>query len=128
MMKNIDRNDVQKVLAYWFVDHKDIHSALKLLGCKYTDDINKWLLSDYLPFTEFELELMRHIDTDFHYLARDFNGVLYIYTSEVEKDLEEDEWVCPLGTSEIWYLVRGCFKSITWEDGPVCIDDYVKRG
>ncbi|MBP7319545.1 MAG: hypothetical protein KA953_00620 [Lachnospiraceae bacterium] len=127
-MKNIDRHDVQKVLAYWVVDHKDIHSALNLLGCKYTDDINKWLLSDYLPFTDFELEIMRHIDTDFHYLARDFNGVLYIYTSEVEKDLEEDEWVCPLGTVEIWYLVRGCFKSITWEDGPVCIDDYVKRG
>jgi hypothetical protein len=126
MMKNIDRHDVQKVLAYWVVDHKDIHSALKLLGCKYTDDINKWLLSDYLPFTEFELELMKRIDQKFHWIARDESGRLACFS---EKPSREGRYWHPDGECLWRDLPLDMFHNIQWSDEePVCIDDYVKRG
>ena len=77
-------------------------------------------------FTDDELCILRNIDKEFKWIARDeYRDVLYMYKEKPEKTKDGnwygDNW-CRIG------IYNHLFNSIQWEDEePVFIDDYVER-
>ena len=77
-------------------------------------------------FSQDELCILRNIDKEYKWIARDKRNTLYVY--------KEDE---PFTTGTVWNNYSGnyvrfpyddIFKSISWEDKkPTYIDDYVDR-
>jgi hypothetical protein len=79
-------------------------------------------------FTDDELCILRNIDKEYKWIARDDDGKLCMYT---EKPLKrETVWTATKNAyiTEL-YCFNHLFQSIQWEDEEsVFIDDYVERG
>ena len=132
-MKNKDRPEVQKACTdYWLTDFgTNIQYVLEPYGYDNSLRIDDWLNEEYIPFTEFEKELLSHIDINYKWIARDMNGTLFIYNLKPYKNTEEfpNIWLQAEEDSMRYIALKDIFNTIKWEDeNPVCIDDYVKRG
>ena len=83
-------------------------------------------LSKKREFSQDELCILRNIDKEYKWIARDKRNTLYVY--------KENE---PFTTGTVWnnhsdnyarFPYDAIFKSISWEDKkPTDIDDYVER-
>ena len=78
-------------------------------------------------FTDDELCILRNIDKNYKWIARDEDGELYLFKEEPCKKLGFWETKSVRTTEFLCY--NYLFQSITSEDEePVFIDDYVERG
>lgn len=78
-------------------------------------------------FTDDELCILRNIDKEYKWVARDEGGNVCIF---IEKPLKKETvWDFVRGTDYIeFHCYNHLFQSIQWEDEePVFIDDYVER-
>lgn len=67
----------------------------------------KWLREEYKYYvTENELKFVNILDTRYHYIARDKNGLLFLYNKKPEK--RSDAWV-------VYYADNLCAKRIYTE-------------
>lgn len=108
---------------FLYILNEDRYSHLEV-----NDLVNKEIIK--LPkkkkFTDDELCILRNIDKDYKWIARDKRNTLYVY--------KEDE---PFTTGTVWnnhsdnyarFPYDDIFKSISWEDKKATyIDDYVER-
>lgn len=78
-------------------------------------------------FTKDELCVLKNIDKQYKWIARDSSGNLCIFSEKPDK--YEEIWNNVINSDFIeFYCYNHIFKSIRWEDDePVCIDDYVDR-
>ena len=77
-------------------------------------------------FTDDELCILRNIDKEYKWLARDDNGDIYIFEGKPKNYY--GVWNSDESTTKKIELFNHLFDSITWEDEePVFIDDYVER-
>lgn len=78
-------------------------------------------------FTDDELCILRNIDKDFEWIARDYhNNSQKLFTEKPEKNRFKN-WLTD-GKYITFNAYNHLFQSIQWEDEePVCIDDYVER-
>lgn len=85
----------------------------------------EWSEQEALPDpTELEEGVLRAIDSEFKYIARDEDGKLYIYSQKPKKII--GKWA----SNELYNSLRltGLFDWIRFENAePWCIDDLVKR-
>lgn len=136
---NRDRAEVQRALTDWEAGIYDgysisINSLFFDLGYDLFggEELKTWLNKEVWQFTDFEIDLLKRISTDYHWIARDISGALFIYDKKPYKPLDgvsgqwkvlsEDvgDWIC--------FPLKSTFESIQWDDSePVCIDDYVDR-
>ena len=77
-------------------------------------------------FTDDELCILRNIDKEYKWVARDEGNTLYVYGNEPVK--YKRHWDSAY-KRKILSIFSHLFQSIQWEDEePVFIDDYVERG
>ena len=82
-------------------------------------------------FTDDELCILRNIDKEYKWIAKDRDGDLWIYTNKPKK--EDDGYWRDCSSKSLSFEPLDIFKNslfteILWEDEePVCIDDYVDR-
>lgn len=128
-MKNKDRPEVQRACVEFFAHHSisivELLIPLGLVDSHEYISIPDWLNSEYVPFTDFELEVMKRIEQKFHWIARDKSGRLACFSEKPSRD------------GRYWHADGEClwrdlpldmFHNIQWSDSePVCIDDYVNR-
>ena len=115
---------IQKGYLYFI----DIDNTEKKSYLNINDVVEKNIIK--LPkkkqFTDDELCMLRNIDKEYKWIARDKRNTLYVY--------KENE---PFTTGTVWnnhsdnyarFPYDDIFKSISWEDiKPTYIDDYVDR-
>ena len=115
---------IQKGYLYFI----DIDNTEKKSYLNINDVVEKNIIK--LPkkkqFTDDELCILRNIDKEYKWIARDKRNTLYVY--------KENE---PFTTGTVWnnhsdnyarFPYDDIFKSISWEDKkPTYIDDYVDR-
>jgi hypothetical protein len=78
-------------------------------------------------FTDDELCILRNIDKESKWIARDESNNLYIYKNKPTKI--NRYWDVEYGERQRLKVFSHLFQSIQWEDDePVFIDDYVERG
>ena len=78
-------------------------------------------------FSNNELVIMKSISTNYNFIARDYNGDLYVYKSMPVKDNADSVWLDDTYCSE-FCVFNSLFNSINWnDDEPVRVDDYVER-
>ena len=90
-----------------------------------TSEITK--LPKKKEFTDNELCILRNIDKEYKWVARDEDGNVCIF---IEKPLKKETiWDFVRGTDYIeFHCYNHLFQSILWEDEePIYIDDYVER-
>ena len=100
------------------------------------NDINAYKLKIIkLPkkkqFTDDELCILRNINKEYKWIAKDRDGDLWIYTNEPKKE-DDGHWRdCSsksLSFESLEMIKNSLFTEIKWEDEePVYIDDYVDR-
>ena len=100
------------------------------------NDINAYKLKIIkLPkkkqFTDDELCILRNINKEYKWIAKDRDGDLWIYTNEPKKE-DDGHWRdCSsksLSFESLEMIKNSLFTEIKWEDEePVYIDDYVER-
>ena len=82
-------------------------------------------------FTDDELCILRNIDKEYKWIAKDRDGDLWIYTNKPKK--EDDGYWRDCSSKSLSFEPLDIFKNslfteIKWEDEePVYIDDYVNR-
>lgn len=94
--------------------------------------IKKWLYKEYkepIKPTEDEKAILRNLPKKYEYIARDYNGNLYLYTKKPQKVLETDYWANTVdGTSKIFNIYEHLFKFIKWRDAePYNIEELIKE-
>ena len=107
----------------------DIDSAKKRSFLSINDLVGKKIIK--LPkkkkFKDDELCILRNIDKEYKWIARDRWGEMWIYSDKPKKEDEQWNWNTyyfkPLNIFK-----NSLFTEIKWEDEePVYIDDYVNR-
>ena len=83
-------------------------------------------------FTDDELCILRNIDKEYKWIAKDRDGDLWIYTNKPKKEYDRYWKDCSssksLSFEPLDIFKNSLFNSIQWEDEePVFIDDYVNR-
>ena len=83
-------------------------------------------------FTDDELCILRNIDKEYKWIAKDRDGDLWIYTNKPKKEYDRYWKDCSssksLSFEPLDIFKNSLFTEIEWEDEePVCIDDYVDR-
>ena len=100
------------------------------LNINILDDIEDIIkLPKKKQFTDDELCILRNIDKEYKWIAREDRTENILLFGE--KPLKNDNkiWVCKEGVCTFFRAFDYIFKCIQWEDEePVCIDDYVERG
>ena len=109
----------------------------------YDDFINKWVEStismNYIldseiikipkkkQFTDDELCILRNINKEYKWIARDNNGSVCIFSEKPYR--EDDAWENVIRTPyNDFNCYNHLFDQVLWEDEePVYIDDYVER-
>ena len=109
----------------------------------YDDFINKWVKStismNYIldseiikipkkkQFTDDELCILRNINKEYKWIARDNNGSVCIFSEKPYR--EDDAWGNVIRTPyNDFNCYNHLFDQVLWEDEePVYIDDYVER-
>ena len=101
------------------------------------NDINAYKLKIIkLPkkkqFTDDELCILRNIDKEYKWIAKDRDGDLWIYTNKPKKEYDRYWKDCSssksLSFEPLDIFKNSLFTEIEWEDEePICIDDYVDR-
>ena len=126
----------------WFNDlkYKIENNIIKVATIKYSDysqssfNLNEFVYIEKIiklpkkkQFSQDELCILRNIDKEYKWIARDKSGSLCIFDEKPKKSEEMwDNVIC----SD--FIELGCFNnlfnSINWEDEePIYIDDYVER-
>lgn len=84
----------------------------------FCDSEKKW------TFNNLEKYILNNLPYEYKYLARDKNGVLYVYTKKPTKNrmFHIGTWSCYDEDSKHMTLVMydDWFKSIKWEDDEAC--------
>ena len=83
-------------------------------------------------FTDDELCILRNIDKEYKWIAKDIDGDLWIYTNKPKKEYDRYWKDCSssksLSFEPLDIFKNSLFTEIKWEDEePVYIDDYVNR-
>ena len=83
-------------------------------------------------FTDDELCILRNIDKEYKWIAKDRDGDLWIYTNKPKKEYDRYWKDCSssksLSFEPLDIFKNSLFTEIEWEDEePICIDDYVDR-
>ena len=83
-------------------------------------------------FTDDELCILRNIDKEYKWIAKDIDGDLWIYTNKPKKEYDRYWKDCSsfksLSFEPLDIFKNSLFTEIEWEDEePVYIDDYVNR-
>ena len=83
-------------------------------------------------FTDDELCILRNIDKEYKWIAKDIDGDLWIYTNKPKKEYDRYWKDCSssksLSFEPLDIFKNSLFTEIEWEDEePICIDDYVNR-
>ena len=83
-------------------------------------------------FTDDELCILRNIDKEYKWIAKDRDGDLWIYTNKPKKEYDRYWKDCSssksLSFEPLDIFKNSLFTEIEWEDEePVYIDDYVNR-
>ena len=100
--------------------------SLSLNELKYIKEITK--LPKKKQFSQDTLNFFKCIDKEWEWIAKDFDGEIFIYDKKPNKD--RDSWNGK-GVTGVYinnYVNQSLFDQILWEDEePICIDDYVER-
>lgn len=109
----------------------DINSTKKKSFLSINDVVGKNIIK--IPkkkqFSQDELCILRYIDKEYKWIARDKSNNLCIFVEKPNKQNEARMWVNVISTGYIeFHCYNHLFNSIQWEDEePVYIDDYVER-
>ena len=77
-----------------------------------------------LTITSDEKAILRNVDSKYKYIARDYNGELYVYSEKPKK--HECAWIAPSYMGSLSAIDR-LFKMVKWEDEePWKIEDLLK--
>lgn len=77
-------------------------------------------------FTEEEIIILKALDSEYKYMARDYDGEVWVYTNRPRRTLPTDTWNAEFGGGDILPF-KSKFKSISFKDEkPVCIADIIK--
>ena len=110
----------------------------------YDDFINKWVESTIsmnhildseiikIPkkkqFSQETLNFFKCIDKEWEWIAKDFDGEIFIYDKKPNKDRDSWNGKEVTGVYINNYINQSIFDQIHWEDEePIYIDDYVER-
>ena len=78
-------------------------------------------------FTDDELCVLRNIDKEYKWIARDRWGEMWIYSDKPKKENEQWNWNT-YNFKPLNIFKNSLFTEIKWEDEePIYIDDYVNR-
>ena len=78
-------------------------------------------------FTDDELCILRNIDKEYKWIARDRWGEMWIYSDKPKKENEQWNWNT-YNFKPLNIFKNSLFTEIKWEDEePIYIDDYVNR-
>ena len=110
----------------YFIDIDSIEKK-SYLNINYVAGKNIIKLQKKKQFTDDELCILRNIDKEYKWIARDRWGEMWIYSDKPKKEDEQWNWNTyyfkPLNIFK-----NSLFTEIKWEDEePVYIDDYVNR-
>lgn len=115
-------NEIQELKQ----ENKELKQALfnQNLKMNMLNEIEK-LNNNKKKFTKDELIILKNIDKDFNFIARDKDSGLYLFESEPYK--QSDKWYNNFNFDS-FSPYNNLFEDIKWEDKkPICIDDYVER-
>lgn len=116
-------NEIQELKQ----ENKELKQALfnQNLKMNMSNEIEK-LNNNKKKFTKDELIILKNIDKDFNFIARDKDSGLYLFEYAPHKRL--DKWQRYNCCLESFSPYNNLFKDIKWEDDkPIYIDDYVER-
>lgn len=100
--------------------------AESLIECNEIRDCEIIKLPKRKEFTDDELCILRNVDKESKWIARDESNNLYVYKNKPIKF--SGYWDTEYGDRQRLKMFSHLFQSIQWEDEePVCIDDYVER-
>ena len=110
-----------------------INSTKKKSSLSINDVVGKNIIK--LPkkkeFTDDELCILRNIDKEYKWIAKDRDGDLWIYNNKPKKEYDRYWRDCSsksLSFEPLDIFKNSLFTEIKWEDEePVYIDDYVNR-
>lgn len=109
-------------------DHNDNFVDIMKVYKDYTLKELLWERKEPIKLTDDEKAILRNIDKNYEWIARDNDSMLFVFTGKpIKKDYywkceDEDDECCV-------YLFDHLFKSIKWEDEePYLIEDLLKEG
>ena len=73
-------------------------------------------------FKEYEKAILVNLPKKYNWIARDYNGKLYVYSNKPKKDINFRFWVCGKNGFDIQKLTlcEHFFQTIQWEDNKPC--------
>jgi hypothetical protein len=114
-------------LVYYDENKKEWVKSCKPIIINDLPKLNIIKLPKRKEFTDDELCILRNIDKESKWIARDESNNLYVYKNKPTKI--NRYWDVEYGERQRLKVFSHLFKSIQWEDEePVYIDDYVERG
>ena len=117
-------NNIIKVATIKYSDYSQ--SSFKLNEFVYIEKIIK--LPKKKQFSQDTLNFFKCIDKEWEWIAKDFDGEIFIYDKKPNKDRDSWNGKEVTGVYINNYINRSIFDQIHWEDEePVYIDDYVER-
>lgn len=79
--------------------------------------------------TEEELTILNSIDKKYKWLARDKDGVLYLFANKPAKDKSSNQWDGSGDAIKFSMFVENIFQDIKWEDSkPIKIAKAIEQG
>ena len=123
-MQNMSDEEIADVVRCGALDTK---YAMKCLGEDCLDCKINWLKSEHKePITLLEAErvILENIDKEYKWIARDYEGELYIYNAKPTK--ANWDWVTTKSINE-FICFNHLFQFITWNDEqPYNIEELLK--
>ena len=117
-------NNIIKVATIEYSDYSQ--SSFNLNEFVYIEKIIK--LPKKKQFSQDTLNFFKCIDKEWEWIAKDFDGEIFIYDKKPNKDRDSWNGKEVTGVYINNYINRSIFDQIHWEDEePVYIDDYVER-
>lgn len=89
----------------------------------------EWLEQEYqkpITLTDDEKVILKNIDKDYKWVARDKNDNLYVYNEKPIRSVSNSEWI---GRHRFITInaFKHLFKLVKWEDEPYNIDELLKQ-
>lgn len=106
------------------IDDSNRESDIVKVYKDYTLKELLWKRKEPIKLTDDEITILRNIDEEFKYIARDSNGLLYIYKNKPDKTYDLC-WGNGRGTC---FCFNHLFQFIKWEDEePYLIEDLLEE-
>lgn len=112
-------NYCESIAMFPYTSVENVETDLKNLP--FLKELNIEILDKEIELTDNEKIILNNLPSQFNYIARDKNDLLYVYEKKPIKDNVNECYYASMVIDDLsLHMYKHLFKSITWESGAYC--------